>query len=237
MHVLLVLYDNPENIMNSKIRNSHSLALPLLIMLILVCASQPACSSRPSAVPLEAPISEQPEEEAAQETITLNNETYIIPPPWAGNRLTPPELSYSDFLRIPEEYTHNGSKIYILATAHKPLVALLQAADKDGIPLKVESAYRSAGYQERIFKRMLSEGRSFEDIIRYVAPPGYSQHMLGTAVDFFPSNWQFADTSAYTWLRQNAIRFGFEETYSQFNPMKMPWEAWHWNFIGKRTDN
>ena len=111
---------------------------------------------------------------------------------------------------------------------------LLQAAEKDGISLKVESAYRSERYQKRIFKRMIAEGRSFDDIVRYVAPPGYSQHVLGTAVDFFPSNWRFADTEAYTWLRENAQRFGFEETYSRFNPMRIPWESWHWNFTGNK---
>ena len=83
---------------------------------------------------------------------------------------------------------------------------------------------------------MLGEGRTFADIVRYVAPPGYSQHVLGTAIDFFPSNWRFADTPDYEWLKENARQFGFEETYSQFNKMKMPWEAWHWNYSWKNTE-
>ena len=200
----------------------------------------PACSSRPSKSPLvspslEIPEQDKPQRDKPQEVVTINGETYIIPPPWTGNRLTAPELNYSDFLRIPVEYTLNNGKIYILAKAHQPVVAL-QAAEKNGIFLKVESAYRSTGYQKRIFKRMLAKGRTFDDIVRYVAPPGYSQHMLGTAVDFFPSNWRFADTTDYTWLQKNATRFGFEETYYQLNPMKIPWEAWHWNFTGKKDE-
>ena len=78
---------------------------------------------------------------------------------------------------------------------------------------------------------MLSEGRDFEDIIRYVAPPGYSNHMLGTAVDFSPSNWRFADTKQYLWLQENGHTFGFEEIYSETNRLKMPWEAWHWQYM------
>jgi len=223
--------------MNTKVPHNSRCAILFLIMLMVTCASLSACSShlsQPQQEPPPLPLSpETPVQDEAQETVTINGETYIIPPPWKGNRFTPPELDYSDFLPIPEKFTHNNSKIYILATAHQPLVALLQAAEEDGILLKVDSAYRSAGYQKRILKRMLAEGRTFDDIIRYVAPPGYSQHMLGTAVDFFPSNWRFSDTADYTWLRENAARFGFEETYSRLNPTKMLWEAWHWNFTGK----
>jgi D-alanyl-D-alanine carboxypeptidase len=76
---------------------------------------------------------------------------------------------------------------------------------------------------------MLSEGREFDDIVRYVAPPGYSEHMLGTAVDFSPSNWRFADTDQHRWLLENAHRFGFENTYPEISETNMPWEAWHWN--------
>ena len=57
--------------------------------------------------------------------------------------------------------------------------------------------------------------------------------MLGTALDFFPSNWKFADTEQYLWLQENAKEFGFEETYSKNNRFLMPWEAWHWNYVGE----
>lgn len=221
--------------MNINVHHSRCWSIFFLIILMIVSASQPACSSRPPKSPQVILPLGDPEYEEPQEEVTIDGKTYLIPPPWTGNRFTAPTLEYSDFRRIPTEYTHNKSKIYILAAAHQSVLALLKAAEKDGIFLKVESVYRSAGYQKRIFKRMLAEGRTFDDIIRYVAPPGYSQHMLGTAVDFFPSNWRFADTTAYAWLQENGQHFGFEETYSQFNPMKMPWEAWHWNFIGEKN--
>ena len=219
--------------MNTRVRHSRRCVILMLIMLIMICISQPACSSRPSKSPEVIPSLETVEPDEFQEVMIINGETYIIPPPWSGNKFVAPKLDYSDFRLIPTKYTHKGSKIYILATAYEPVVALLQAAEEDGLLLEIESSYRSAGYQKRIFKRMLAAGRTFEDIVRYVAPPGYSQHMLGTAVDFFPSNWRFADTNAYSWLQENGWRFGFEETYYRLNPMKMPWEAWHWNFTGK----
>jgi LAS superfamily LD-carboxypeptidase LdcB len=183
-------------------------------------------------MPHSPEVSATVEQEEHGETVVIDGQTYSIPAPWRGHSLRAPEFEYTDFRRIPETYTHEGSEIYILRSAHQPLVSMLEAAAGEGIPLRVESAYRSERYQKRIFRRMLDEGRTFADIVRYVAPPGYSEHMLGTAVDFFPSDWQFAATPAYTWLRENAHRFGFEETYSRDNPLAMPWEAWHWNFTG-----
>ncbi len=167
------------------------------------------------------------------ETVSINNERYQVPEPWAGNRLFPTSRNLDELRQIPVEFTHKESEIYILAEAYPSLVRMLSKARLDGVDLKVESAYRSIHYQTRIFVRMLNKGRSFDDIIRYVAPPGYSQHMLGTAMDFYPSNWAFAETEQYQWLQENGQQFGFEETYSKYNRFRMPWEAWHWNYVGE----
>jgi len=172
-------------------------------------------------------------ESVETETTTINGTEYIIPEPWFGHRLKPPRLDYSAFRRIPEKYSWNDSKIYIVAKAHAALVEMLSKAEKDGILLKVESGYRSEGYQRSIFKRMIANGRTFDDIVRYVAPPGYSGHVFGTAVDFYPSDWRFADTPHYKWLQENGAGYNFEETYSRANALKMPWEAWHWDYIGE----
>lgn len=169
----------------------------------------------------------------ATETIQLNGTEYPIPPPWAGNRIHAPPLAMDAFAQIPVTHTRNGTRLYIVKEAQAALVRLLEAAQKEGILLQVESGYRSSGYQHKIFTRMLEEGRRFDDIIRYVAPPGYSEHALGTAVDFFPSNWEFARLPAYDWLRRQAVNFGFTETYPQHNRQKYPWEAWHWTYREK----
>lgn len=173
-----------------------------------------------------APIAE------VSEVVKIGNNEYIIPFPWTGNRIKAPKFSYSDFRQIPVDHCKNNSKIYILASAHKSLLKMLAAALEEGILLQVESGYRSIGYQKVIFMRKLAAGRKFEDIVRYVAPPGYSQHMLGIAIDFSPSDWRFASTKQYTWLKENGHRYQFEETYSEFNKAQMPWEAWHWSYIG-----
>lgn len=165
---------------------------------------------------------------ATQEIIVINDISYRIPSPWAGNIISSSPLSMRDFRKIPAKNTKDGSTLYIVKKAQAALVQLLAAAQKDGIILRVESGYRSNSYQKKIFSRMLGEGRDFDDIIRYVAPPGYSQHALGTAVDFYPSNWRFANLPEYSWLKKNGQKFGFRETYPKNNTLHYPWEAWHW---------
>jgi len=164
------------------------------------------------------------------ESIRIEETSYPIPKPWAGNRISAPSLPMSAFQMIPVDHTRDRTHLYVVTEAHNALVKLLDAAKEDGILLRIESGYRSPGYQKKIFSRMLDEGREFEDIIRYVAPPGYSEHALGTAVDFYPSNWEFARLPAYNWLQEHAPQYGFTETYPAHNNRNYPWEAWHWTY-------
>ncbi len=167
------------------------------------------------------------------ETLVIDDKRYTIPGPWAGNKISAPSLPMNAFRQIPTENTKEGSHIYVLEATHSALLQLFTAAKKDGIVLRIESGFRSTNYQKKIFSRMLAEGRDFDDIIRYVAPPGYSQHALGTAVDFSPSNWRFASLPDYQWLKDNGEKFGFTETYPQHNRLHYPWEAWHWCYSKK----
>lgn len=175
-------------------------------------------------------VSLSPAQENEPESFTVNGTRYEIPQPWSGNRIHAPNPEDMKFGRIPVEHVKDNGKIYITETTLKALLVMLEAAERDGIHLVVESGYRSYGYQKRIFVKMLNQGRSYDDIIRYVAPPGYSQHAFGTALDFFPSNWRFADNGAYTWLLSNANGFGFHQTYPENNNLGYPWEPWHWNY-------
>lgn len=187
-----------------------------------------------SAAPLNATEHSDPATvEPPVETVQIDETTYIVPEPWIGNRITAPSLPMSAFQMIPADHTRNGSRLYVVKETQLALVKLLKAAKKDGIELRVESGYRSPAYQKKIISRMLNEGRTFDDIIRYVAPPGYSEHALGTAVDFYPSNWGFSRLPAYIWLQEHGGEFGFTETYPQHNNKHFPWEAWHWTYRGE----
>ncbi len=172
------------------------------------------------------------QEKSQVETFTVDGVIYEVPLQWQKKRIHAPAPDQMLFSQIPAEHCHDGSSVYITEEANYALKKMLQAAKDDSIMLMVESGYRSYGYQKKIFKKLIEKGRTYDDIIRYVAPPGYSQHSLGTAVDFYPSDWQFASLPAYTWLKENGGKFGFYETYSENNSEGYPWEAWHWNYAG-----
>ena len=165
-----------------------------------------------------------------EESFAIDGTTYIIPKPWAGNRIQAPSQGEMAFAQVPLENCANGSKIFVETETRDALVQMMAAAKLDDIHLEVNSGYRSRRYQKQIFTRMLNSGRDSDDIIRYVAPPGYSEHALGMAVDFHPSNWEFAALPAYQWLRENAHIFGFAETYGRTKALGYPWEAWHWAY-------
>ncbi len=81
------------------------------------------------------------------------------------------------------------------------------AAQRAGVALVINSAYRSDAEQQRLWDAHPDP--------RWVAPPGTSLHRCGTELDLGPA-------AAYGWLGANAARFGFVQRYS--------WEAWHYGF-------
>ncbi|MER5435138.1 D-alanyl-D-alanine carboxypeptidase family protein [Streptomyces sp. NPDC002588] len=76
------------------------------------------------------------------------------------------------------------------------------------------------------------------EILRTSTAPGVSRHHLGSDADFFdttPQDWtddgpQAAD---YRWLRANAARYGFLQTYTAESAVGTPAiseERWHWSY-------
>ena len=170
--------------------------------------------------------------EHEEEFVIINNVSYPVPSPWRGHKIAAEILTVPPLTQIPLNLTENESKLFLLDKACIALIQMAAAAEKAEVFFEVDSSYRSSWYQKKIFIRMMAEGRKFDDIVRYVAPPGYSEHALGTVVDFIPSNWRFAGTPAYDWLKNNAGRFGFYETLPEYSKRKTPWEAWHWKYVG-----
>jgi D-alanyl-D-alanine carboxypeptidase len=107
------------------------------------------------------------------------------------------------------------------------------AALHDGETLYIVSAFRSVARQAEIVRGKLRSAASLEEILAVCAPPGYSEHHTGRAVDLStlgvrPLDIEFADTSAFRWLRRNAARFAFELSYPRNNLYGYEYEPWHW---------
>ncbi len=126
-----------------------------------------------------------------------------------------------------EQYFHGDALPY--------LNRLIAAAKDDGIDLDVVSAYRSFETQAELKGAYLQTYGSGANT--FSADQGYSEHQLGTAVDFSTPNLGgaldgFGKTEAYTWLRANAHRYGFVLSYPEGNAYYV-YEPWHWRFVGE----
>lgn len=169
--------------------------------------------------------------DGCEETIMVDSVEYRLSDQWCGTRLDSTEIAQPGSLaQLPPDNTFEDYRIYVTRATRDAFVVMAAAAKKDSILLIADSGFRSPGFQLRIIKRRLEAGEPFERIISMVAPPGYSEHHTGRALDLVPSEARFAHTPAYTWLRANAARFGFHETYPDDPASPHPWEAWHWVF-------
>jgi LAS superfamily LD-carboxypeptidase LdcB len=124
---------------------------------------------------------------------------------------------------------------YVLSGIRPPLEALLASAGRDGVKLQIASAYRTF-YEQASLKLGYKITYGAGTANQFSAEQGYSEHQLGTAVDFATPEVKdtfskFATTAAYKWLLNNAHRFGFILSYPKDN-IYYQFEPWHWRYIG-----
>ncbi|MDO8521067.1 MAG: M15 family metallopeptidase [bacterium] len=117
------------------------------------------------------------------------------------------------------------------------LQRLLEDANSQGIDIRVLSAYRSFGEQS-ILKSTYTITYGSKAANKFSADQGYSEHQLGSTVDFTTAtlgikNTTLAQTPAYEWLLNNAYRYGFILSYPKDNTYYI-FEPWHWRFVGKQ---
>ncbi|MCK4838253.1 MAG: M15 family metallopeptidase [Desulfobulbaceae bacterium] len=168
-----------------------------------------------------------------KEYVMIGGKRFEVRPPWLGHRIKgesdPQNLN---FAMLPVELVLEKRQIYVTIATRDAFVVMAAAAALEGIKLLVDSGYRSAAYQRQIYQRKMGQGDDFYDIARGVAPPGYSEHMLGTTLDLVPSKWTFSGTLADKWLRENGGEFAFIQSYPQKSDLGFTWEPWHWKYVG-----
>lgn len=139
--------------------------------------------------------------------------------------------------QIPNDYVYNDNRVERISAPVWPyLQNILKAAEKDGIKLYVKSAFRSFD-EQRNTKSSYTVTYGAGTANTFSADQGYSEHQLGTAVDFITTglNGQldgFDTTTAYTWLVDNAYKYGFVISYPKGNQYYI-FEPWHWRFVGE----
>lgn len=129
-----------------------------------------------------------------------------------------------------------GTDMSLRREAAEALRGMVSAAAADGEELAVASAFRSYAEQEASHARLT--GVYGEGAMS--APPGHSQHQLGTAVDLtnaaagYGVGEQFGGTSAYAWLAEHAGEHGFVLAYPSGGEEETGygWEPWHYRYVG-----
>jgi LAS superfamily LD-carboxypeptidase LdcB len=140
--------------------------------------------------------------------------------------------------KIPEEYTHDTSREYEIHYDVWPYLRdLIDTAEKDGHELRIVSAFRSFGTQASL-KSAYTVTYGAGSANQFSADQGYSEHQLGTTVDFTNTTLgarfsEFGDSKSYQWLLENAHRFGFVLSYPDGNSY-YEFEPWHWRFVGEK---
>ena len=126
-----------------------------------------------------------------------------------------------------------GRKQRLLKPVAELWSQMKSAAQRDGVEIDVISAFRSVDYQKQLIQRKLEKGIVIDEILKVNAPPGFSEHHTGRALDITtkdcePLSEAFENTEAFHWLSNNAIRFGFSLSYPRDNPYGIIYEPWHW---------
>lgn len=113
--------------------------------------------------------------------------------------------------------------------------AMKASASDDAVVIRIASAFRTIERQAEIVRAKLDKGLSLQSILCVSAPPGYSEHHSGRAIDLTtdgvrPFEQEFENTSAFRWLSANAARFGFVLSFPPNNRFGYAYEPWHWYF-------
>lgn len=151
---------------------------------------------------------------------------------------------------VPEEYQvelyqlSNG--VYIDSRIYPDLQQMFDDARNEGIYPIVGEGYRTHEEQQRIMDNKIDsfiiQGYSPKEAEKlageWVAEPGTSEHELGIALDInADKNGSSSDWDVYSWLAENAYKYGFILRYPQGMEYitGIDYEPWHYRYVGKES--
>lgn len=141
-------------------------------------------------------------------------------------------------VEIDPQYRNNNNVTQIHKGVYPYITAMVDAAQKDGVDLRVWSPFRSYATQAELFRKQVERVGGDEELAAtVVARPGTSEHNTGLCADFNMVSDAFEDTEMYRWMVENAEDFGFVMRYSADKQeiTGVIHESWHWRFVGINT--
>lgn len=129
----------------------------------------------------------------------------------------------------------DGGEHFLIPEAAKAWRRMKEAARSDREEIFIVSAYRSISRQVEIIRGKLEKGLNLSEILKVCAPPGCSEHHTGCAMDVSTPDTEnlseeFENTSAFQWLKNNAVDYSFYLSYPRNNAYGYDYEPWHWRY-------
>lgn len=153
----------------------------------------------------------------------------------------------NDQYSIPEDYEpdlmqlSNGQQID--KKIYPALQEMFDTARAEGLGLYVAAGYRTDEKQTELMDKKicsyLLDGHSLAESRKmarqWVAVPGTSEHQMGIAVDINADVSISSSSAVYTWLQENAYRYGFIQRYpdDKVDITGISYEPWHYRYVGE----
>ncbi len=154
-----------------------------------------------------------------------------------NSEYSPKSISLTDF---------EGSYKEVSSEIFNDLKSMYLDALNSGVVMTFVSAYRSYLSQYYTYEYWISVemskgySRSEAEVIAntYSAIPGFSEHQLGTTLDINGigcgiGEYCSSNESVWNWLKDNAYKFGFVQSYKEGQDSGYIPEPWHYRWIGK----
>ena len=133
------------------------------------------------------------------------------------------------------------------STAAEALNKMLDAAEAEGLEIRLRTGFRSYGYQASLYQSYVNN-QGQEEADTYSARPGFSEHQTGLACDLggksenFALSYKFGDTPEGKWVAEHAHEYGFIIRYTDgktVDGIRKPgeitgyvFEPWHVRYVG-----
>lgn len=150
---------------------------------------------------------------------------------------------------IPDDYKveltelSNGEKVD--SRIYPELQEMFNDARAQGYGLFVREGYRTQEEQQQVLDEKIeayeNKGKSKSEAKKlaeqWVAIPGTSEHQLGIAVDINADTTKSSSDDVYSWLAENAHKYGFIKRYpsDKTDITGVINEPWHYRYVGKEA--
>ena len=151
-----------------------------------------------------------------------------------------PYIIVNKYYKVPRDFRPPDLESYdnqlLRKETGEAFIRMRNAASNEGMSIMAVSGYRSVEYQENLYNSYL-ESDTLENVDRYSARAGYSEHHTGMAIDLFGSEHglrNFINTPEYPWVKENAHKYGFIIRYTETGEFitGYEFEPWHIRYVG-----